>query len=97
MTVKSIPVSQLPKECRKRRKGVAPTYAKSFNYWEVQGQSWAMNPTKRDGKRIKCGHHHKSREGCERCLTKMKKERPGKCQQYRAVHVEGYMVGYKYK
>jgi hypothetical protein len=95
MTIKKVPVSSLPKECRKRIKNKLPFQAKSFDYWEVQGVSWWGNVTKRNGKRITCGHKHNSFENCAKCVKKMKAERPGKCQTYRATNVTGYYVMYK--
>ena len=97
MTTKVIPVSELPVDCCKPRRGSPPVDAKQFDYWEVQGMSWAGNPTKRDGKRIKCGHEHENQKECAQCVINMRKERPGKCQVYRAVRVQGYLVGYKIK
>jgi hypothetical protein len=95
MGTKAILVSDLPAECRKSFRGSPPVDAKSLDYWEVQGMSWAGNPTKRDGKRINCGHKHESQKACAQCVINMRKERPGKCQVYRAVRVQGYLVGYK--
>jgi hypothetical protein len=95
MTTKDIPVSELPADFRKHRRGSLPVDAKSFDYWEVQGMSWAGNPTKRAGKWINCGHEHESQKACDQCVISMRKERPGKCQVYRTVRVQGYLVGYK--
>lgn len=91
---KNISVSELPAECRKLRHGKPPTWAQEIDYWEVRGQSWAGRPTKRDGKRVNCGHKHKSEEACQKCLKRMKKEKPGNCQVYRVEHVQGYRIAY---
>ena len=97
MTSKAIPVSELPADICTRRHGQLPTDAKKFDYWQVCGISWRGNYIKRDGKRVTCGHEHKTAEACEKCLKKMKAERPGKCPTYRVQHIEGYLVGYKLK
>lgn len=90
-----VPLSSIPPECRKRHKGVPPSHAKSIDHWEVQGQSIWGKHMKRDGKFITCGHRHKSEKACEKCLKRLRKERPGKCQTYRIAHVEGFCVVYK--
>lgn len=95
MTAKTVPVSSLPEECRKPRRGKPPCAAKSFSYWQVCGLSWKGNYIKRDGKRVTCGHEHKSAEACNKCLAKMKKEKPGNCPTYRVQHIEGYLVAYR--
>lgn len=92
--MKTISVSSLPQSCRKRINGKLPVKAKTFEYWQVQGMSWRGKVTKRDGKRITCGHEHKSRDNCKKCEKKMRKERPGNCQCYNATYVKGYMIGY---
>ena len=56
------------------------------DYWEAVGCSWRGNQTKRDGKRVSCGHKHRSEQAAEKCVQKMKKTRPGNCQTYRANH-----------
>lgn len=55
-------------------------------FWQVVGSSWKGNTSKRDGNIVSCGHKHKSEAGCRKCLETMKRDRPGKCQTYRASH-----------
>lgn len=47
------------------------------------GCSWKGNITKRDGKPVECVHKHATREEAQPCLERMRKERPGRCQDYR--------------
>jgi hypothetical protein len=90
-----IEFDDLPDELRKRRHGNLPFKVIQFDYWQVEGQSWRGNPIKRDGKRVNCGHEHKSEEACNKCLRRMKKEKPGKCHQYTIRNIKGYLLGYK--
>ena len=50
----------------------------------VCGCSWHGNLTKRDKKTVNCGHKHKTWQAASKCISKMRKERPGNCQDYRA-------------
>lgn len=58
-----------------------------MEWWEVQGCSWKGNIVKRDGKPVRCGHRHKTERDCEKCIKKMRAERPGHCQNYRSFHI----------
>ena len=71
MTAKTISVSDLPAEICTPKHGKLPFHAKKFDYWQACGLSWKGNYIKRDGKRVTCGHQHKSKEACERCLVRM--------------------------
>ena len=51
--------------------------------FRVFGTSWAGRLTKRDGETVQCGHNHKNRGTAAGCLKRMRRERPGKCQDYR--------------
>jgi len=46
------------------------------------GCSWQGNLTKRDGKLVTCGHKHLSHETAKKCLRRMRRSRPGNCQNY---------------
>lgn len=65
---------------------------KPKHYWEVVGCSWAGRTTKREGKRITCGHKHKSYETAKPCVAKMRKARPGNCQTYQAIEIVFFAV-----
>jgi hypothetical protein len=56
-------------------------------FWEVVGCSWAGKTTKRNGKAVTCGHRHKTQSATKPCVAKMRKSKPGNCQDYRAVEV----------
>ena len=51
-------------------------------FWVVRGCSWAGR-FRRNAPRLDCGHRHKTREGCVKCVARMRRERPGKYQDYR--------------
>lgn len=53
----------------------------------AMGCSWRGNLTKRDGKLVTCGHHHRLRLDAKRCCDQMQKEKPGRCQDYRVFKV----------
>ena len=53
----------------------------------VVGCSWKGNITKRDGKMVDCGHKHSTWDEALPCLARMRKERPGKCQNYRIMKI----------
>jgi hypothetical protein len=94
---RQVAIKDCPAEIVKPRRGELPYKVIQFDYWEVQGQSHRGRLIKRDGKAIKCGHEHKSKEACQKCLDKMKKEKHGNCQYYAIENVRGYLVGYKVK
>ncbi len=47
------------------------------------GCSWKGNLTRRDGKLVTCGHQHMTFLEAEPCRDIMRKEKPGRCQDYR--------------
>jgi hypothetical protein len=54
-------------------------------WFEAFGVSWKLGRvTLRDGKAVRCGHRHRSINTANRCAIRMKKDRPGNCQTYRA-------------
>jgi len=57
------------------------------DFWVAQGCSWKGRTTKRNGKTVSCGHKHRSREAALKCAKKMRKEKPGNCQDYRPQHI----------
>ena len=57
------------------------------SHWEASGCSWAGRTTKRDGKAVRCGHKHRTAAAAEKCVKKMRKERPGNCQNYRTMQI----------
>ena len=56
---------------------------KEFSFFAVFGCSWAGRTTWRKGQWVSCGHRHKTRKGTEPCLRRMRRDRPGNCQDYR--------------
>jgi hypothetical protein len=63
-------------------------YQPPLHFWEVFGCSRRrQNLTKRDGKHIRCGHRHATEADAAPCLERMRAERPGNCQDYRAVEL----------
>lgn len=65
--------------------GPNETYVR--RYWSVLGCSWRGHYTKRDGKLVRCGHKHRTEAAAKRCRDKMRKTKPGNCQDYRAVEI----------
>ena len=55
---------------------------KNKSYWESIGCSHWGRETKRDGKRVVCGHEHKTESAARKCQVKMQREKPGNCQSY---------------
>jgi len=53
----------------------------------VMGCSWQGNMTRRDGKLVTCGHQHETFLEAEPCRAKMRKEKPGRCQDYRIARI----------
>jgi len=53
----------------------------------AQGCSWAGKITHRNKKIVSCGHQHTSLKEAEKCVKKMRKERPGNCQDYRVFSI----------
>lgn len=68
-----------------------------LDYWQVEGQSRMGKAMKRDGKRVVCGHKHRSKKACLSCLKRLRKERPGKCQMYNIQHFQGFRCLYSKK
>jgi len=61
---------------------------KDERFWKVYGVSWQGRVTRRSGKvAARCDHKHATRATAARCLKRMQQERPGKCQDYRAIEV----------
>jgi hypothetical protein len=57
---------------------------KPKEFHEAFGCSWQGKTTLRDGHPIRCGHKHRTWQAAEKCAKKMRKNRPGKCQDYRS-------------
>lgn len=58
----------------------------------VEGCSRLGNTTKRDGKRVMCGHYHRSKIAARKCAKKMRISRPGNCQDYRVVEIHRFRI-----
>lgn len=65
-------------------------FVKSF--WLAQGQSWKGNAVKRDGKRVECGHEHRTEMAAIKCAIKMWRHKPGNCQRYGVVQIFRTMI-----
>ena len=64
------------------------TVPKPIEYWEVFGTSWKGHITKREKKIVaQCGHRHTSYATATRCIDSMRRKRPGKCPDYRAINI----------
>lgn len=59
-----------------------------LRFWLAAGCSHRGNLVKREGKVVTCGHRHKSEGAAGRCVRRMQRERPGGCQDCRAVELE---------
>lgn len=64
------------------------TAEKVLHRFVVQGCSWKGRMTRRDGKVVDCGHKHKTHAAAEPCRRRMKKTKPGDCQDYRIAKLE---------
>ncbi len=66
---------------------------RTVSVWIVGGVSWKGRTVLRDGRPVICGHRHRSKAAAGPCVKRMRRERPGKCQDYRAVNLFWLAIG----